>query len=90
MEPWLILGLLGILINELANHISGKPIKIDGKKLIQYIVMLALGPATAVYAIYKFFNASPISIKAEEEENIKAEDVPHVTHSFRAKKKNEG
>lgn len=67
MEPWLILGFLGILINELANHISGKPVNIDGKKLIQYVLMLACGPATAVYAIYKFFNASPVVIKAEEE-----------------------
>lgn len=88
MRPWLILGLLGIFINEIANHISGKPVNIDGKKLIQYVLMLAGGPATAIYAIYKFFNTSPVVIKAEEEEdeeNNKTTDVPPEQ-----KKENEG
>ncbi|HLD89881.1 MAG TPA: hypothetical protein VI911_02480 [Patescibacteria group bacterium] len=76
MRSWIMLGFLGIIINELANHLIGKQIKIDGKKLVQYIFMLALGPATAGYAIYRFFNASPVDIEAKKEEETETkEDV---------------
>ena len=90
MRSWFILGLVGIVINESANYISGKPVNIDGKKLMQYILMLAAGPATTIYAIYKFFNASPVVIKAEEEENEEEEDNKAADVPPEQKKENEG
>lgn len=61
LHIWVILGLVGIFAIEIANRVKGEAVVIDGKRVGKYILMLAGGVFTLLYAVYYLFTVSPIT-----------------------------
>lgn len=68
MRIWLFLGFLSIIIYEATNISNGSPIKIDGKRLVFYLLLMFGGVGTLLWTIYRLFNADPILINEPTKE----------------------